>query len=99
MTQFHAGPRYTRSQQEQLDTAFAAWLRVEVVAEYDVWRDEGKNQAAATAYAAYKALSAEFDAANETPAPDPWSFRRYVDDNYIDDDEYIHSHPGNGWGL
>ena len=33
-------------------------------------------------------------------APDPWAFRRYVDDNYIDDDEpYISGHPGNGWGL
>jgi hypothetical protein len=69
MTQFHAGPTYTRTQQAALDAAFSTWMRFETVAENAMWRDEALVRASAAAYAAYKALKADFDAANAKPAP------------------------------
>ena len=69
MTKFHAGPTYTTDQQAALDAAFGAWLAAEAIAEYDGWRNETLIQASSTAYAAYKTLRAQFDAANEPPAP------------------------------
>jgi len=80
---YHAGPTFTSAQQAELDAAFSAWLDVEAIAENDEWRNETLVQASITTFAAYEALRLEFEAANATPA----------------DESYMHSHPGNGWGL
>ena len=106
--QYHAGQKYTNAQKEQLDAAFSAWIDADSYAENapdGIYSDEGRNLAALILFNAYDALRAQFAAANAQaqgnngePKPDPWAFRRYVDDNYVDDDgPYMHSHDRNGY--
>ena len=111
MTKFHAGPTYTREQQDQLDAAFAAWLAADSFAENapdGIHTDEGRNLAALIQYNAYLTLREEFDAANESPAPydeSMWdNYRRQRAAGFVDDDAYsgrelVDQEPSSGWGL
>lgn len=65
---YHAGPKYSREQQEQLNEAFSAWLTVEAISENNGWSDETLVKASITTFTVYETLRAEFDAANEAQA-------------------------------
>jgi hypothetical protein len=103
---YHAGQKYTQEQQAQLDEAYHAWLTVEAAAEYGSWSNKTMVQASISTFAAYEALLAEFAAANEplgnNGEPLITSEWQPGDDALAEQAEeaaYMHSHPGNGWGL
>ena len=100
---YHAGTEYTNEQRDQLDAAFQAWLDLDQLYANHEYDDEPAHVKATAAYRDYEALQAKFDAAN-APTKRGVAYGHglegfdFIADELLED-AYIHSHPGNGYGL
>lgn len=100
---YHAGTEYTNEQRDQLDAAFQAWLDLDLVDAHYGYEDETAHSKATAAYRDYEALQDKFHAENRSPKRGVASGHGLEGFDFIADelleDAYVHSHPGNGWGL